>query len=214
MKRIISPSLLSADFSHLREQIKLLEDLEVNRFHLDPMDGHFVPNFTYGPFIVDAIRKLTDAHLEAHLMIEKPHKYIDDFINAGSDTVIVHAEASIDISHDLNEIREKGAKAGIALNPDTDVSCIKPILNDLDYILIMSIFPGFPAQKFIKSSIEQMKNAVELRGNRDIVIGVDGGVNLNTIRRVFNTGIDIAIVGSALYKAPDVPKRYYELLNA
>ncbi len=156
-KRIISPSLLSANFTRLKEDIKVVEDAGVDRLHLDVMDGHFVPNLTFGPFIIKDIRKITSSHLETHLMITDPHKYIDKYIDAGSDTLIFHFEASTDISRDLKHIQDRGAKAGIAINPDSDYKQILKYTNNLDYILIMSVFPGFGGQSFIESTLDTMK---------------------------------------------------------
>ena len=136
-KRIISPSLLSANFTRLKEDIKLVEDLGVNRLHLDVMDGHFVPNLTFGPFIINDIRKITKSHLETHLMITEPHKYFDDYINAGSDTLIFHQEATTNIERDLKHIKSRNIKAGIAINPDTSISEITDHLELIDYVLIM-----------------------------------------------------------------------------
>jgi len=212
-KRIISPSLLSANFTKLSEDIKIVENVGVDRLHLDVMDGHFVPNLTFGPFIINDIRKITTSHLETHLMIETPRKYFDDYINAGSDTLIFHYEASNDISNDLNYIRSKGVKAGIAINPDADYKKIYKYFDILDYILIMSVYPGFGGQKFIEQTLITMKDLVENRKSDNTLIGVDGGVNLKTIDKVYETGIDITIVGSGLYGANDIPKRYKSLIN-
>ncbi len=213
MKRIISPSLLAADFSRLNEQISKAENAGATRFHLDVMDGHFVPNITFGPFIVEAIRKLTNKHLETHLMITHPHKYLDDFINAGSNTVIIHFEASEDISRDILHIKNSGVKAGLAFNPDTPVEEIYPYIDDLDYILVMSVFPGFGGQKFIDSTLDYM-NKLASRDKRKYLIGVDGGVNLKTINKIYETGIDVTIVGSGLYSTEDITKRFAELMSA
>ena len=212
-KRVISPSLLSANFTRLTEDIKLVEDLGVNRLHLDVMDGHFVPNLTFGPFIINDIRKITKSHLETHLMITEPHKYFDDYINAGSDTLIFHKEASTDIIRDLQYIKSKNVKAGIAINPDTSVESIKPYLNDLDYILIMSVYPGFGGQSFIESTLLKMEELSSLKDQFNFIIGVDGGVNIKTIDRVYKTGVDVTIVGSGLYKAQDIEERYNLLMN-
>ena len=213
MNRNISPSLLSANFTRLREDIKIVEKLGVNRLHLDVMDGHFVPNLTFGPFIISQIREITDLHLETHLMIEEPHKYIKDYAKAGSDTIIIHYEASNNIEEDLRLIKNCNKKSGIAINPDTDYKLLNPYLDDLDYILIMSVFPGFGGQKFIDSTLESMKYLVNKSKNKNITIGVDGGVNLSTIDKVYKTGVDVTIVGSALYGAENIEKRYSELTN-
>ena len=211
-KRIISPSLLSANFTRLKEDIKVVEDAGVTRLHLDVMDGHFVPNLTFGPFIIKDIRKITKSHLETHLMITNPHKYFDEYINAGSDTLIFHYEASTDIKRDLKYIQERGVKAGIAINPDSDYKQLLNFTDNLDYILIMSVFPGFGGQSFIESTLDSMKFLKDNTRGTDILIGVDGGVNINTIDRVYNTGIDVTIVGSGLYGAKNINKRYNELI--
>jgi len=212
--RVISPSLLSADFSRLSQQIKLVEDLGINRLHIDVMDGHFVPNFTFGPFILKAIRKLTKSHLETHLMMANPHKYIDDFVDAGADTLIIHTEASTDIEKDLMKIKaHKEVRCGLAVKPGTDEKVLEKYVDFLDYILVMSVEPGFGGQKFMESTLEKMKNIVKMREGRDILIGVDGGVNIKTINAVYETGIDIVIVGSGLYKAENIQHRYNQLLN-
>jgi len=211
-KRIISPSLLSANFTRLTQEIKIVEDAGVDRLHLDIMDGHFVPNLTFGPFIIKDIRKITTSHLETHLMITKPHEYIDDYIDAGSDTLIFHFEASTDIDRDLKHIQGRGVKSGIAINPGSDYKKLLEYTDNLDYILIMSVFPGFGGQSFIKSTLDVMKFLKENTLDSDILIGVDGGVNLSTIDQVYDTGIDITIVGSGLYGADNIKKRYNELM--
>ena len=211
--RIISPSLLAANFTRLSEDVKKVEDLGINRIHLDVMDGHFVPNLTFGPFIINDLNKISNSHFETHLMIEKPRKYFDDYINAGSDTLIFHYEASDDIKRDLAYIRNKNIKAGIAINPDTDHNKLLPYIDYLDYILIMSVFPGFGGQSFIYETLNVMKDLSSITKNKDILIGVDGGVNINTIEDVYNTGIDVTIVGSGLYGAKNISKRYNQLLG-
>ena len=209
----ISPSVLSANFTNLVDDIRIVEELGVSRLHLDVMDGHFVPNLTFGSFIIKQIRSITKLHLETHLMIENPHLYIEKYAEVGSDTIIVHEEASKDLESDLKLIRSSNVKSGVAINPDTDIKKIDKYLKYIDYILIMSVFPGFGGQKFIDDTLEKMSYAVSLKNKYDIVVGVDGGVNLDTIKRVYETGIDVSIIGSALYGAEDISKRYKELLS-
>ena len=217
MVRNISPSLLSADFSILKEQIDIVKKAGATRLHIDCMDGHFVPNFTFGPFIVKAIRKLTDLHLETHLMIDNPSNYLDDFIKAGSDTLIFHYEASNSIRYDLEKIKNKNVKCGLAIKPETSHAVLEEFLDILDYILVMSVSPGFGGQGFIEETLIKMKSINEMciKNNcrSKIIIGVDGGVNLKTISKVYDTGIDVTVVGSGLYKADDIVGRFKELEN-
>ena len=212
--RIISPSLLAANFTRLSDDVKKVEDLGVNRLHLDVMDGHFVPNLTFGPFIINDLKQISKSHFETHLMIESPHKYFDDYINAGSDTLIFHYEASDNIKRDLTYIRNKNIRAGLAINPDTDYNKLLPYIDYLDYILIMSVFPGFGGQSFIYDTLDEvMTSLADLTKDKDILIGVDGGVNIKTIEDVYNTGIDVTIVGSGLYGAKNIAQRYKQLLG-
>ena len=211
--RNISPSLLSADFTKLAEHIKEVESAGVSRLHLDVMDGHFVPNLTFGPFIIKQIKEVTNLHLETHLMITAPHRYFDDYIKAGSDTLIFHYEASDTIKDDLKYIQSQNIKSGLAINPDTDIQVLTPHLDYLDYILIMSVFPGFGGQSFIESTLGKMKSLSKICREKSILIGVDGGVNLSTIDRVYDHGADVTIVGSGLFKADNIQMRYNELMG-
>ena len=212
--RIISPSLLSADFSNISDTIKKIEDAGADRLHLDVMDGYFVPALTFGPMIIKEIRKCTRCHIETHLMIQQPYKTIDQYINVGSDTIIIHLEASLNPEEELSYIRANNVCAGIAINPETEEKRLLPLLKYIDYILIMSVSPGRGGQAFIPDTLRKMENIVKMREGRDIVIGVDGGVNMKTITQVYETGIDIAIVGSGLFEAKNIPQRYEDLLNA
>ena len=211
--RNISPSLLSADFTKLAEHIKEVENAGVSRLHLDVMDGHFVPNLTFGPFIIKQIKEVTNLHLETHLMITEPNRYFDDYIKAGSDTLIFHYEASDTIKDDLKYIQSQNIKSGLAINPDTDIQVLTPHLDYLDYILIMSVFPGFGGQSFIESTLGKMKSLSKICREKSILIGVDGGVNLSTIDRVYDHGADVTIVGSGLFKADNIQMRYNELMG-
>ena len=210
-KRIISPSLLSANFTRLKEDIDKVEKLGIDRLHLDVMDGNFVNNLTFGPFIINDMRKISISHFETHLMISNPHKYLIDYIDAGSDTLIIHYEASTDIKRDLNFIRDNNVLAGIAINPDTNPKYLIDYYDYLDYILVMSVYPGFGGQSFIKETLETMKFLKNTTKDKKILIGVDGGVNIKTINKVYETGVDVTIVGSGLYKADDIIARFKEL---
>ena len=211
--RNISPSLLSADFTDIKEQMKTLAETGVNRVHIDVMDGHFVPNLTFGPFIIKHLRQITKLHFETHLMIEEPEKYLKDYIDAGSDTLIFHYESTNKIEENLNFIRSNNVKAGIAINPDTNPENILKYIDILDYILVMSVFPGFGGQTFIDDTLETMRFLKKYTLNTDILLGVDGGVNLSTIDKVYATGINITIVGSGLFKADNISVRYKELMD-
>ncbi len=213
-QRNISPSILSANFTNLKEDIDAVEKLGVERLHIDVMDGHFVPNLTFGPFIIKQIRETTSLHLETHLMISNPEEYIKHYAEAGSDTIIIHHEASKNHIKDLKLIKSYNKLSGIAINPDTSHESINPYLEYLDYILIMSVFPGFGGQSFIRETLKKMELLANMTKNKNILIGVDGGVNLKTINDVYKTGIDITIVGSALYGADNIEERYNDLLNA
>ena len=177
------------------------------------MDGNFVPNITFGPFIIKQIRKISKLHFETHLMISNPRLFFDEFIEAGSDTIIFHIEASDNPMRDLKYLRSKGICAGIALNPQTPAELIYNLLDYLDYILIMSVNPGFGGQSFIEDTIDKMETIVKVCQKRKIMIGVDGGINLVTIDKVYQTGIDVSVVGSALFKADNIKQRYFDLMN-
>ena len=214
--RTISPSLLSADFTDIRNQLSQLQALGIDRLHLDVMDGHFVPNLTFGPFIISQLRSITNLHLETHLMISQPEKYIQEYIDAGSDTLIFHYEATKMTRKCLEEIKSKGIKCGLSIKPETSHEVLGEYLDILDYVLIMSVSPGFGGQGFIEGTLSKMKLIHEMcidNNCRDsIKLGVDGGVNLNTINKVYETGIDITIIGSGLFKADNIVNRYKELM--
>ena len=213
--RNISPSIIAGDFSKLDREIKEIEDLGITRLHLDVMDGNFVPNLTFGPLLIEGIGKLTDMHLECHLMINNPKQYINEYISAGGDTIIVHKEQNPDIEDDLDEIRRQGVKSGIAFNPDTPTGEVTPFINKMDYVLIMSVFPGFCGQSFVESTLDSMTEFVNQKKiNPNLTVAVDGGVNVKTIKQVYEKGVDVTIVGSGLLGAKDRKVRFQELMNA
>jgi len=217
MKRAIEiiPSLLSADFAELAQEIKKVKQAGCKRLHLDVMDGHFVPNITFGPVVIESIRKRTDLYLQAHLMIEQPERFIVDFGRAGVDGVIIHQEACDDFMRALREIKKQGMDAGVALRPKIPVESIKNELTELDTILIMSVEPGFGGQAYIEGSekkIKQTKILLEENGI-DIPIAVDGGVNIQTARLIANAGATRLIAGSAVFRG-DVIKNIRALYES
>ncbi|ADG72873.1 ribulose-phosphate 3-epimerase [Brachyspira murdochii] len=197
-KIMIAPSILTASFSNLENTIKELEEAGSDYLHLDIMDGVFVPQITFGAKIVSDIKKASRIPLDVHLMIVNPEKHIDDFAKAGADIISVHYEGNIHIHRLIYQIKAHNIKAGIVLNPHTRVDFIEPIIDDIDYILIMSVNPGFGGQKFIESSVKKIKEAKKLIGNRDIVLAVDGGINLNTCNMVIEAGANFLVAGSAI----------------
>jgi len=197
----IIPSLLSADFTKLAEEIGKVEDAGCKRIHLDVMDGHFVPNITFGPIVIEAIRKSTRLYLQAHLMIEHPEQFIYDFKRAGVDGVIIHQEVCSDFLGALREIKKRGMHVGVALRPKTPVESIKDVIKDLDMILIMTVEPGFGGQTYIKGSEEKIIHIKTLLDEMkiDIPIAVDGGVNTQTAPLIMKAGATRLIAGSVIF---------------
>lgn len=208
----IVPSLLSADFAKLGEEIRAVENAGATRLHLDVMDGHFVPNITIGPFIVEAIRRQTDLHLESHLMITNPEKYIEPFINAGSDTVVIHIESSRDVLEDFKTIRKLGAKAGLVINPPTPFAEIEPYLEFTDHLLVMTVNPGFGGQKMIKDALDKVIMAKPWSEKYGFPVEIDGGVNLDTVADAKAAGADLIVAGSAVF-ANGKPFENYRALS-
>ena len=203
----IAPSLLSADFSRLGEDIKMVEQGGADIIHYDVMDGHFVPNITIGPLVLKDIRKCTKLPIDVHLMIENPDQYIPDFAKAGADMISVHVEACLHLHRTIQLIREQGdIQAGVVLNPHTPLSSIEEILPEVDFVLIMSVNPGFGGQKLIPSCIEKIKKLKETlrsRGLEHIKIEIDGGVKLDNIQAVIEAGTDWIVSGSGIFGAED-----------
>ncbi|MGL5647530.1 MAG: ribulose-phosphate 3-epimerase [Clostridium sp.] len=197
----IAPSILSADFARLGEEIKLLDKSNAEYIHIDVMDGSFVPNITFGAPVVKAIRKYTDKIFDVHLMIENPGNFVDDFIEAGADIITVHYESDRHIDRTIGYIKSKGVKAGVVLNPGTPVGVLKNLVKNLDMVLIMSVNPGFGGQSFIDYSIDKVKELKELKEkyNKELLIEIDGGIKEENIREVYEAGVNIAVAGSAVY---------------
>lgn len=204
MKKI-APSILSADFAKLGQEIEAVEKAGADWIHVDVMDGHFVPNITIGPPVVKSIRKATKLPLDVHLMIENPEKYIPDFRKAGADWISIHPESTKHLQRALTMIRELGAKASVSINPATPLYVLDHVWNDLDMILVMTVNPGFGGQKFIpamKTKIQTLKKKIE-RENPKILLEVDGGVNLENIGELSSLGVDVFVAGSAVFESGD-----------
>ena len=199
--RKIAPSILSADFTKLGEEIEAVEAAGADYIHIDVMDGHFVPNITVGPMIVKAAREVTDLPLDVHLMIENPERYIDDFVTAGSDLIAVHVETVTHLHRLLEVIRDAGIKAGAALNPATPLSSIEHVLNNLDMVVLMTVNPGFGGQSFIPEvlpKIKELKKIIAQKG-LDVDIEVDGGINVENIAQVARAGANVFVAGNAIF---------------
>lgn len=206
--REIAPSLLSANFYNLQDDLERLKKSGIKYLHLDVMDGNFVPNISFGLPIIKSVRKNTDFILDCHLMIEKPERYLEDFKNAGADILTVHQEATIHLQRTLAEIRRLGMKAGVSLNPSTSEETLKYIMDDLDLILIMSVNPGFGGQSYIESVNEKIKRVRKMidESERDIILEVDGGVNKDNIKELEDLGVDLFVAGSAAFKNSEIEK--------
>jgi len=213
---IIAPSILSADFTLLREELIRVEKGGADWIHIDVMDGQFVPNITYGPIIVEACKRVTQLKLDVHLMIETPDRIIPDFARAGADYISVHAEACPHLHRSLQLIKSLDVKAGVALNPGTPLSSIEWIIDQLDFVLIMSVNPGFGGQKFIGSSIDKIAALSRLlkEKNSDAIIQVDGGVNCDTIHDIHQAGATSFVAGSAIFNTPDYTETISKLRAA
>jgi ribulose-phosphate 3-epimerase len=216
MDVIISPSILSADFAHLEEDIRKAEAGNPDYFHLDIMDGHFVPNISYGPIMAKTMKRITDKPLDAHLMITNPDKYIPDFIDAGVEIIYPQIEATYDIYRTVQLIVDLGATAGITLNPGTPVDQVIPLLDLIDYIMIMSVCPGFGGQEFIGSSIPRIRELRKILDDHkpEVKIAVDGGVEVSNIGELHAAGAEFFIAGSAIFKAKEIDRAIIQLREA
>jgi ribulose-phosphate 3-epimerase len=199
--KIIAPSILSADFSVLGEEIAAVEAAGADWIHIDVMDGHFVPNITMGPGVVKSLRKMTVLPFDVHLMIENPEQYIQPFAEAGSDRITVHMEASIHLHRTVSQIKELGLKAGVSLNPATPLSFVESILTDIDLLLIMTVNPGFGGQQFIKTMLPKIRQARELidRFAPAVLLEVDGGVTLTNMPAILKAGADVLVAGASIF---------------
>jgi len=212
---VLAPSILAADFSKLGEELETCTDSDISWFHCDIMDGHFVPNISYGPGIVESVRSSVpkDAFLDVHLMIENPDNYIEEFADAGADLISVHYEACPHLHRTIQNIKQVGCMSGVVINPATSVDLIIPILEYVDLALIMSVNPGFGGQSFIDSSYRKIKELAILREkhNLNYLIQVDGGVGKSNIKKLVNAGVDVLVAGSSVFKTDDIPERISEL---
>lgn len=213
--KLLAPSILSADFTNLSQQIRYVELGGADLIHCDVMDGKFVPNLTFGPMIINAVRKITNLPLDVHLMVEKPETLIKDFIDAGADYLTVHQEAVIHLHRTIQMIKEYGVKAGVSINPSTPVHTLKEILEYVDMVLIMSVNPGFGGQKFINSSLRKIKELSQIRDEYgyNFLIEVDGGIGKENIQDISNAGCNVFVVGWSIFGNDNKTAATVELKN-
>jgi ribulose-phosphate 3-epimerase len=212
----LAPSILSADFSRLEEQVRLAAEGGATVIHVDVMDGHFVPNITIGPPVVKSLRKATSLPLDCHLMIENPDQFIPDFVAAGADWISVHQEVCKHLNRTIHLIRSHGAQAGVVINPATPVETLSEVLDILDYVLVMSVNPGFGGQTFIPGALHKLRKLADLRSQRGLHfrLEVDGGVALNTVAEVVRAGAEILVAGNAVFGEGDPTSNARKLLKA
>ena len=203
MKKIkISPSILSADFSQLGQEIKNLENSGADMIHVDVMDGHFVPNLTIGPPVIKALRKYTKIPFDVHLMINPVHKYIKDYAESGADIITIHPEATTSLQESIDEIKKYKKKVGLSLNPDTKIEVIEKYLDQIDLVLVMSVFPGFGGQEFIKDVLKKIEKISEIKNKENFKfdIEVDGGINFSNFKEVLEAGANVLVSGTTIFK--------------
>ena len=206
--KLIAPSILSADFARLGDEVKAVEKAGADWIHADIMDGHFVPNITYGPIIIEAVRHITSLPIDVHLMIENPDTYIPAFAQAGASLISVHVETCAHLNRTVQLIRECGAQPGVVLNPSTPVDSLEWVLEYVDYVLIMSVNPGFGGQSFIANSLNKVRQLRDMIRGRNLktMIEIDGGVNEKTIKEIADSGADVFVAGSAIFDSKDYKK--------
>ncbi len=214
MKCRIAPSLLAADFTRLGEEIKRVEDSGTDILHLDIMDGHFVPNYSFGPCVIEAIRPLTELHFDVHLMLDEPQKYIETFHESGADGITIHLQPCPDPTAILNEIGSRGLVRGLSINPDVPVEKVEPFLDKIDRLLLMSVFPGFGGQKFIAESLGRLEQASRLIAGKNIELEVDGGVCLENARAIKDAGANLLVAGTAVFRSADMRAAVNGMLQA
>ena len=198
---LVAPSILSADFSKLGEEIKAVEHAGADWIHIDVMDGHFVPNITIGPVVISKIRKISDIFFDVHLMIENPGKYVEQFAKAGADLITIHAEACDDILSTINKVKDLGCKVGVSINPETSLDVIKEIIQNVDLVLIMSVHPGFGGQNFIEDVLPKIKKTRDIisKIDKEIHLEVDGGINDKTAKTAIEYGADVLVAGNFVF---------------
>jgi len=205
-KIYIAPSILSADLLKLAEQVKLVAEHGADLIHIDVMDGHFVPNLTFGPNMVAALKRIVNIPLDVHLMISNPDRYIEDYARAGADILTVHQEVCHHLHRVIQQIHGAGMKAGVSLNPSTPVTMIEDVISDLELVLVMSVNPGFGGQKFIPHSTEKIRQVKEMaeKAGKELMIEVDGGINPETAAKVVKSGANVLVAGNAIFKQSDI----------